>query len=217
MPFCKLIPPFTLTGWDGGVLQYIKKCKSSDLRHKATAKKYKITDCFIFSFLFSFIIFFWRLLKKKLQNLYSYPYFIIRILSSAFSHPHFPICILSSAFFHPHFIIRILSSAFCHPHFAIRILLSAIRHPPSAIRHPPSAAIRYLFYRDPTCLDRNHETSNLFSEMNQICYCKQNTLGRGKLLISHQDFIFLFKLKPFSFRKEQVPFKSFDLWDVYVR
>ena len=43
-----------------------------------------------------------------------------------------------------------------------------------------------------TCLNRN-EASDLFSEMNQICYCKQNTLGRGKLLISHQDFIFMFK------------------------
>ena len=43
-----------------------------------------------------------------------------------------------------------------------------------------------------TCLDRN-EASELFSEMNQTCYCKQNTLGRGKLLISHHDFIFMFK------------------------
>ena len=35
--------------------------------------------------------------------------------------------------------------------------------------------------------------SDLFSEMNQICFLKQNTLGRGKLLISEQDYIFMFK------------------------
>ena len=45
---------------------------------------------------------------------------------------------------------------------------------------------------DQTCLDRN-EASDLFLEMNQICYFKPNTLGPGRLLISDQDFIFMFK------------------------
>ena len=102
-------------------------------RFKPFTKK---IDCFIFLFLFSFIIFFASFKQKTIfQNLFSHPHFIIRIFPSAFYHPHCPIRIFPSAFSHLHFIIRILSSAFCHPHFIIR--------------HPPSAAIRSSFYRDP--------------------------------------------------------------------
>ena len=126
MPFHKLIPPFTLTGWGGGVVQNIKKSvKNLDLRHKVTAKKNiiiinnRLLQIFIFIYFYYFFIF---------ENLFPHLYFIIRILSFAFSHPHF--------------IILILSSAFCYPHFVIGILLSAIRC-------PPSAAIRSAFYRDP--------------------------------------------------------------------
>ena len=132
MPFRNLIHPFTLTGSGGvggragGFVQYTKSVKISDLRHKATAKKLPICSYFYFYFLSFFLyyfFFFWRLLKKKLQNLFSYPYFIIRTLTSAFSHLHFP--------------IRIFPSAFCDPHFVIRILSSACYYPPSAIRHHP--------------------------------------------------------------------------------
>ena len=148
MPFRKLIHPFTLTGWGGGVVRYMKSVKNSDqeiilscsdLRHKATAKKQNKTkqqqkkppDCFIFLFLFSYIIFL-ASFKEKTSKLVS---------PSVFYHPHFPIRIFPSAFCHPHFVICILSSTFCHPHFVIRI-----SYPPSAIRHPPPSIRRHQVY-----------------------------------------------------------------------
>ena len=130
MPFRKLIPPFTLTGWGGGVVQYIKKMSRTRTYDTRSQQKENNRLLHIFIFIF-FYYYFFASFKKKL---YFKTYLLIRIFPSAFSHPHFP--------------IRILSSAFCHPHFIIHYP-SAISHQPSAIRHPPSAAIRSPLYRDP--------------------------------------------------------------------
>ena len=39
MPFRKLIPPFTLTGWGGGVVEYIKKVQELGLTTQGHSKK----------------------------------------------------------------------------------------------------------------------------------------------------------------------------------
>ena len=103
-------------------IQKVSRARTYDTRPQQ--KNNRLLHIFIFIL---FYYFFWRLLKKKLQNLFSHPYFIIRILSSVFYHPHFIIRIFPSAY-----SICILLSAFCRQHFVIRILLSAIRRPPSA-------------------------------------------------------------------------------------
>ena len=113
MPFRKLIPPFTFTGWGGGVVQYIKKCKNSDLRHKATAKEKKNNRLLHIS-IFIFFYYFLASFKEKTSKV-----------------------IFPSAFYHPHFIIRILSSAFYYPHFIIRHPPSAIRRHPVRILQRP--------------------------------------------------------------------------------
>ena len=126
MPFRKLIPPFTLTGCGGGCCSVYKKkvsrTRTYDTRPQQK-KLNKITDCFIFLFLFPFITLFASFKEKTIfQNLFSHPHFLIRIFPS-----HFP--------------IRILSSAFCHPHFIIRH-----RHPPPSGPHFTETLLPVLFW-----------------------------------------------------------------------